>query len=495
MNLEYLSAAELGKLVNRKVISPVEVIDYFGKRIEERNPSINAFTYINLDEAKAQAKGLETFMAKTGRYVGPFAGVPIALKDFLPSKKGWPATHGGVKSYQTIDLEDDIFYTTAKNLGAIAVGKTNAPAFGFRATTDNKMFGPTSTPFRVGYNSGGSSGGSAAAVGGLLVPLAVCGDAGGSTRVPCAWCNCFGMKPSAGLVPSVCRPDAWTATHPYCCGGYATRTVADSALLMSTAMQYDPRDPLSIPYDNKIESIISSDISDLRIGVTLDFDLFPHPEEEIANAVHQASQILRSAGCTVDYTKFKFNHSLETIEIAWLLDISIDTGLEFIFHKMRTGHDFLEENAADLPEEMIQWTRRAQKADMMDYYMFHEVRTDLLDAHIDAFSNCDIIIAPVTGCLPVKNATDGNTKGPDRISGQKVDPLIGFAYTYLENMIGFPAASVPVGLSKEGLPIGLQVIGRRYEDMNVYRIAYALEKLNPWNEWYEVAENELSKKC
>ena len=112
---------------------------------------------------------------------------------------------------------------------------------------------------------------------------------------------------------------------------------------------------------------------------------------------------------------------------------------------------------------------------------------------MNVFEDYDIILAPVTGCLPVENAIDRNTTGPDSISGCKVNPLIGFAYTYLENMIGFPAASVPIGLSKEGLPIGLQVIGRRYQDKNVYRVAYALEKLNPWYQWYEVAENGLSK--
>lgn len=493
MKLEKLSAVEIGKLVNSKLISPVDVIKYFENYISKHD-LMNAFVYTKFDEAIVEAQQQEAKLMK-GEYVGPFAGVPIGLKDFLPCKKGWPASHGGVKSYQTIDQEDDIFYSTARNLGAIAVGKTNAPSFGFRATTDNKMYGPTSTPFKLGYNSGGSSGGSAAAVGGLLVPLAVCGDAGGSTRVPSAWCNCFGMKPSAGLVPSVCRPDAWTATHPYCCGGYATRTVADSALLMSAAMKYDPRDPISIPYNNEISNIADSNIGDLKIGVTLDFNLFPHPDDEIANAIYQVADILRSNNCTVDDVQFHFTDSLEAIEWAWLLGISIDTGIEFSLKEKSTGHDLLAEHAEDFPEEMIYWTRLAQQANMLDYYTFHNIRTNILDAHLDVFEDYDIILAPVTGCLPVKNATDRNTTGPDSISGCKINPLIGFAYTYLENMIGFPAASVPIGLSKEGLPIGLQVIGRRYQDKNVYRVAYALEKLNPWYQWYEVAENGLSKQC
>ena len=490
--LEKLSAIELGHLVNRKQISPTESISYFADRIEKFNPLINAFVYTKIDEALAEARDQEFRIMRGGR-VGPLAGVPIGLKDFLPTKKGWTASHGGVRSLITVDQEDDIFYSTARNLGAIAIGKTNAPSFGFRGTTDNKMYGPTSTPFKIGYNSGGSSGGSAAAVASGMVPIATAGDAGGSTRIPAAWCHCFGFKPSAGLVPSVCRPDAWTATHPYCCGGYETKTVSDSALLMGYAIKYDPRDPLSIPTPANagVDPIIDSSVNNLKIGITFDFDLFPHPEQPICSAIHLITNTLRSLGCEVNVVNFKFNHSLEAIETAWLLGISIDTGIEFGLASRRTGHDFLTEHADDLPEEMIKWTRLAQQADMVDYYMFHEVRTDILDAHLKVFNDCDIIIAPVAGCLPVKNATDGNTKGPNEISGHKVDPLIGFGYTYLENMIGYPAASIPIVIGDEGLPIGLQIIGRRYQDANVYRVAYAIEKANPWCDSYQLAYNEM----
>ena len=221
MNLEELSAVQLGALVNNRQISPVEVMTYFQDRIEKRNPSINALVYTKFDEALAVAKNQEARIAR-GENLGPLAGVPIALKDFLPSKKGWTASHGGVRSFITVDEYDSVFCAACERLGAIAVGKTNAPSFGFSGCCDNPMYGPTSTPWKVGYNSGGSSGGSASAVADGLVGIAEGGDAGGSIRIPSAWCGCFGFKPSAGLVPSVCRPDAWAATHPYCCGGPIT---------------------------------------------------------------------------------------------------------------------------------------------------------------------------------------------------------------------------------------------------------------------------------
>ena len=217
---------ELGDMVNNKEISPVEVIDYFQKRINQRDPSLNAFTYTKFDEALEEAKSLESRIMK-GEYCGPFAGVPIGLKDFLPSKKGWTNSHGGVKSLIQVDNCDSEFYKAAKKLGAIAVGKTNAPAFGFSGACYNKMYGATSNPFDITRTSGGSSGGSAAAVADGLLLFAEGGDAGGSIRIPAGWCNLFGFKASVGSIPSYCRPDGWAATHPYCCNGALTKCVRD----------------------------------------------------------------------------------------------------------------------------------------------------------------------------------------------------------------------------------------------------------------------------
>lgn len=472
MELEKLSALELGELVNSKQVKPTEVISYFTGRIDSRNPSINAFVYTRIDYAMEKARKQEDRIMKDCNE-GPLAGVPFILKDFLPSKKGWTATHGGVKCYQTIDHVTSAFTRAAESLGAIAVGKANAPSFGFRATTDNKMYGPTSTPFKPGYNSGGSSGGSASAVADGLVQLGEAGDAGGSIRVPAAWCGVFGFKPSAGVVPSVCRPDAWTATHPYCCPGPVTRTVADAKVIFNAMRGYNPKDPISVP------SLLDSTVRPLRIGYTLDFNLFPIPDKEIVKVTEDVVNLLRSTKHSsiecVDLVAFDFKYSKQDMEYAWLRGISIDDAMnEHVQH-------LIEEHPEDFPEAVIKWTSIARKSTMEDYIKFHEIRTDILDAHLNVFDHYDIILAPVTGCLPVKNSDDGDTKGPSVISGEEVDPLIGFAYTYLENMTGMPAASIPIGLSKEGLPIGLQVIAPRYKDMDVFRLCEMLEQLRPWS--------------
>ena len=218
MRLECLSAVELAKLIKKGEVSCTEVIRYFADRISSRNAGINAFVYTKIDEALAEAALLEKSLLR-GIDPGPLCGVPVALKDFLPSRKGWTNSHGGVKALMREDPEDSMFFKAASAAGAIAVGKTNAPAFAFRGTTDNKLYGPTSTPFNTEYNSGGSSGGSAAAVADGLILIGEGSDGGGSLRIPAAWCGCFGYKASVGTIPSICRPDAWMATHPYCHNG------------------------------------------------------------------------------------------------------------------------------------------------------------------------------------------------------------------------------------------------------------------------------------
>lgn len=479
MNLETKSATELGWLVNTRKISPVEVIEYFRDRIAKRNPSLNAMVYTKFDEAIEEARKQEGQLVR-GEYLGPLAGVPVGLKDFLPSKKGWTASHGGVKSMITVDNEDSMFWSACKDLGAIAVGKTNAPSFGFSGCCDNLMYGPTHNPWNTEYNSGGSSGGSASAVADGLILVGEGGDAGGSIRIPSAWCGCFGFKPSAGLVPSVCRPDAWAATHPYCCGGPIAKTVLDAAYVIDKMYGYNPRDPLSVPIKINAVKERTQSIKGLRIGVTHNFNLFPDPEDEIVLPFDDVIRSLENIGAIVDDVTFNFKYSRAEIEEAWLTGICIDTAADLRIERSQ-GLDRFKENPDHFASEFMYWNNKTDKINLGDYRRFHEIRTNILDAHLDVFDKYDIILAPVSGCAPVKNGVNGVTQGPDSINGVPINPTIGFGYTHLENMIGTPAASVPVGLTSEGLPIGLQVIGRRYEDEKVFMIADKLEKAMPWN--------------
>lgn len=488
MQLEKLTGLEIGRLVNNRELRPKEVISYFLNRIKERNPSLNAFVYLKEEDALTEAQILEDKIMR-GEYGGPFAGVPVGLKDFLPSKKGWTHSYGGVKSVTCIDDADSMFYSAARKAGAIAVGKTNAPQFGFSGTCDNKLYGCTRNPFHLSYNSGGSSGGTAAAVADGLITFGEGGDAGGSIRVPSAWCSCFGFKASLGTIPSYCRPDGWSATHPYCFNGAITRTVADSAVMLNYMAQYNPLDPTSLPINagKDFLNLMAKPIKDWRIALTLDFDLFP-TDMEIRNLVYDAAMQLTTAGATVELVSFNFHHSLEEFAKIWFQSISIDTALELEQWK-NEGKDLIRDHRGELSEEFIYWNTVAAESDIHFFRKFNEVRTDILDAYERVFQDYDMILSPVTACNPVLNQTNGNTRGPREINGVAVDPIIGFAETFLVNFVGYPAASIPIGLNTAGLPVGMQIIGKQFRDEDVLAVARKFEMIQPWS--YDIPFNRM----
>ncbi|HXE26668.1 MAG TPA: amidase, partial [Roseiarcus sp.] len=205
----YMSAAEIAERVRRRSLSPVEIVESSIARIERRNPSLNAFVFKGFDDARREARAAEAAVM-SGAATGPLHGVPTAIKDLFDFKPGWPFTFGGVRAMK--DCVADwhcLFAERVERAGAIILGKTNSPTMGLRGTCDNYLFGPSRNPFDTRKNTGGSSGGSAAAVADGLVPFAEGTDAGGSIRIPSAWCNVVGFKPSAGRVPVVMRPNAF----------------------------------------------------------------------------------------------------------------------------------------------------------------------------------------------------------------------------------------------------------------------------------------------
>ena len=487
MELERLSGLELGALVNKGEIKPSEVIEYFERRIEARNSSLNAFVYTKFDDAYEEARKLEERIM-SGEDAGPLAGVPVGLKDFLPSKKGWTNSHGGVKSLIMEDVEDSEFYKAARRAGCIAVGKTNAPAFGFRGTCDNKLYGPTRNPFNTEYNSGGSSGGSAAAVADGMLTIAEGSDGGGSIRIPSAWCQCFGFKGSVGTVPSICRPDAWTATHPFCFNGAITKTVTDGAVMMNYMAHYDPKDPFSLPHPKRdFTELMKKPVKDWRIAFTPDFDIFA-VDPEIERIVTEAAYKFEQAGAHVDRVHFGFKHTSDEFADLWCRSISIDTSLDLYYWK-KAGLDLVGDHREELPEEFIYWNEKAFNSSVLDYRLFNDMRTEILDCQEKIFEDYDLILSPVTVCPPVKNADDMNTKGPEFVNGVKTEQLIGFCETFLVNFTGNPAASIPAGLTSEGLPVGLQIIGKKFRDEDVLAASYAFEQIAPWN--YDIPHNRI----
>ncbi len=491
MKLEQLSATELGALVNTKQISPVEVMNYFIERIQKRNKSINSFTYIKFDEALEEAHRLESKILR-GEYGGVFAGVPVGLKDFLPSKKGWTNSHGGVESLICEDDADSEFYKAARKLGAIAVGKTNAPAFGFSGACQNKLYGATANPFDITRTSGGSSGGSAAAVADGLLGLAEGGDAGGSIRIPSGWCNLFGFKSSKGTVPSYCRPDGWTATHPYCFNGALTRTVEDSAAIMTEMAQYNPRDPISLPINaNKdFVQLMNKPVDKMKVGFTLDFDLYPAVDSDVENTIIEAVSALTQAGVSIEPVKFKWNHRLSEMMYCWAWAISVDSTWD-IMKWRRKGFDLIKDHKDELPEEFIYFYEESYKADISYLKEFNGIRTDILDKFEDAFETYDFIISPTSICKPMKLSDNGRCL---EVNGKYLDPsinFISFGETPLVNFVGYPAASVPAGMTPDGLPVGMQVISKMFHDEDIFALARTFEQIHPWKQNFEKAYNRM----
>lgn len=481
-NLKHLSAAQIGRAVNSKQLSPVEVVEYFIERIHNYNQSLNAFVYIKADQAYDIARKQEKAIL-AGETLGEFAGVPFALKDFLSSKKGWTHSFGGLRCLTQEDKYNSKFCSAMEQAGGIALGKTNSPTYGFRGTCDNKLYGPTHNPFNLEYNSGGSSGGSASAVAGGLIPIAEGGDAGGSIRIPAAWCNCFGYKPSVGTIPSVCRPDAWAATHPYCFNGGITKTVEDAVILLSYMAKFNRRDPLSVPNNYDFMKCMEKTVKGMRIAYTADFGIF-QVDPEVSQIVEKAAKRFEEAGAIVEPVSFNFMSTLAELAEAWCYGICIDTAIEFEQYRL-AGNDYFEKYAQEFPQDFIEWNRKVAKSNILDLYNFNIKRTEILDNIDDMLSKYDLIISPTSACLPVLNADDGDTKGPETINGKKVEPLIGFAETFLANMSGNPAASIPAGFSASGLPVGMQIIGNRFDDDLVLRACAVFEKLQPWQDAYK----------
>lgn len=484
----FMSATDMSAVVRRKEVSPVELTQYFLKRIEERNPSLNAFVYTDPEKALERARQIEAKIM-AGESAGILAGVPTAAKDFIPSLPGWKGSFGGIKGLA--HMEDTHYSTYSKcflDEGAVFLGKTNSPSFAFRGTCDNLLYGPTCNPFDTTRNSGGSSGGSSAAVADGLLPIAQGSDGGGSIRIPAAWCSLYGFKASVGTISNAPRPNAFGLSYPYCFEGAQTRSVADAALALNAMAGYDPFDPNSRDYGNiDYISALSGSIKGKRIGFTADFGIFP-VDQEIKDIVEKAARAFEDAGAIVEPVQFNFTHTAFEFAECWCRLISIGGGIDSFEDFKAIGYDLLKDYAQDLPNELIYWINDAYSRSYVDFFRDQTIRTQVYDEIQKAFQTYDYIVSPVTACHPVKNDPNRNTLGPAEINGEKVEPLIGWCLTFFCNFTGHPAASIPAGLSKDGLPVGMQLIGRRFDDMSVLTASAEYERIRPWTHIYELTQ-------
>src|SRR4051794_29178886 len=404
--LAYMTVVELAGRIRRLELSPVEVLDATIERIEARNPSLNALVYLGFDDARAAAREAEAAVQR-GDALGRLHGVPSAIKDLFDFKPGWPATFGGIPSLR--DFKPETYCAFAERVeqaGGILVGKGNSPVMGLRGVCDNPLFGPSCNPFDTSRNTGGSSGGCAAAVADGLLTFAEGTDGGGSIRIPASWCGVYGYKQSFGRVPYIARPNAFGGTDPFLFEGPLTRTVEDAALVLTAIAGYDPRDPLAIDDPQDFTAAVRRSVKGMRIAYTRDYDVFPI-DRRVADVVADAVRVFEEAGAHVEEAPLGIKRDQRELSDLWcrlIMPINVATieGLKGM------GFDVTE----DLPAQYREWLDRGYQLTALDIANDQAMRTEVFDAFQDVFSRYDLIVGPTLSALPVINGDDGNTVGP-----------------------------------------------------------------------------------
>jgi amidase/aspartyl-tRNA(Asn)/glutamyl-tRNA(Gln) amidotransferase subunit A len=484
--LAYLSIRELSGLIHSRQLSPVEAVEASLGRIRARNESLNAFVYLNEEYALDAARAAEARLL-AGDDAGPLMGVPTAIKDLNDSRPGWKGTLGGIPALKSYVI--DAYCSFAERMekaGAIALGKTNSPTMGFRGICDNYLFGPTRNPFDLTRNSGGSSGGSAAAVADGMVPFGEGTDGGGSIRIPAAWCGVFGFKGTSGRVSRLSRPSAFSLSPLFTFEGCLTRSVEDTAFVMEALCGPDDRDPYSLPDRVDWLGSLQGGVRGLRIAYSPDLGVFP-VEPRVRETVERAARAFEEGGAVVEDVKLDLHRSAEELGDLWCR-LMIPTSIVRVEKLKSAGIDLRRDYPADLAPEITYWMDIVEGQTIMDAVADGEARTEVYDAVQGAMAGYDLLLAPTLACLPVENGTDGNTLGPAEINGVPVNRLIGFCPTFFFNFTGHPAASVPAGLVEGKWPVGLQIIGRRFADADVMRASAWYGEARPWRETYRQVE-------
>lgn len=481
--LAYTSAAELAARIRRRDLSPVEVVDAFIARIEERNPSLNAFVFEGFEDARTDAKRAAEAVV-SGQELGLLHGVPTAIKDLFDFRPGWPSTFGGVRAFKEFIADNWCVYAERMHAdGAILMGKTNSPIMGFRGTCDNPLFGATNNPFDTSRNSGGSSGGGAASVADGLLPVAEGTDGGGSIRIPAAWCNVFGYKASFGRVPCIVRPNAFGNSTPFIFEGPLTRTVEDAALALNVLAGYHPDDPYALDEKRDFTASLRRSVKGKRIAYSPDFGVYP-VDRRVSEVVADAVLAFEEAGAHVENVNVELPFDQQELSDLWcrqIMLVNIDTFENFKLN----GIDLLADHRDDFPIQYIEWMEETRAMSIAELSRDYRMRTAVYDAIQAVLATHDLLVTPTLATLPVKNADDaGATVGPRAINDVEVDELIGWCMTYFTNFSGHPSASVPAGLS-EGLPVGMQIVGRRYADEDVLAASAAIERIRPWQQHYQ----------
>lgn len=457
----FLPALTLRRLYQARELSPVEVVDAVLERIDRLNPVLNAYLTVTADLARARAQASEDRWRR-GEPAGPLDGIPYSVKD-LEETAGVRTTYGSKWFERYVPSRDGVVAERLKAAGGVLLGKTNTPHFGHKDSCDNLLGPPCRNPWKLDRTPGGSSGGAGAAVVAGLGPLAHGSDGAGSIRIPAALCGVVGVKPSLGRVPYHPNPDYWAARSTH---GPLARTVRDAALMLSVLAGPDPRDPLSI--DAPPEDYVAACEGDLRgLRVAWSPDLGSAAvDSEVAAIAERAARRFEELGCRVEAPPVRWPASQEFHRILW------EVG-------MAARHaDRVQERPEWIEPTLLRMVLHASQVSALQYGRALLARTGFYVAVQEFFEDYDLLLTPQ---MPVAAWSVVPGEEPQEIGGRRgVTMYDRLAFTYPFNLTGQPAVSVPCGMTHEGLPVGLQIVGRWHSDALVLRSAAGFEALQPW---------------
>jgi Asp-tRNA(Asn)/Glu-tRNA(Gln) amidotransferase A subunit family amidase len=454
----FLSALELRERYERRELSPVEVAEAILRRIEHFNPRLVAFITVTADLALDQARAAERAYGLGGN-PGLLAGIPVSLKDLTPTK-GIRTTRGSLLYEDWIPAEDSPFAERAHAAGAVLLGKTNTPEFGWKADTTNRIVGSTHNPWQYGMTAGGSSGGAAAAVAAGMGPLAQGSDGGGSIRIPSSYCGIFGHKPSFGLVPQFPPSAFGDLSHL----GPMTRSVRDAALFLAAIAGGDPRDRLS--WSSGINYVASCDggITGLRVAWSPDLG-YATLDPAVREATERAARRFEDLGCHVEEAGPGLGRP---DDIWWKLWISGNAAVHIDdFDRVRDQID-----PGRIP--LIEQGRELTGPELAQQQILRNAYYTGMQQFMERY---DLLLTPTMATT----AFPAGHNGPTEIAGKPMAYGGDWApFCSPFNLTGQPAATVPCGFDEAGLPIGLQIVGRWHDDATVLRASAAFETVAPW---------------
>jgi len=456
--LNWLSAAKLVKAYKKRKLSPVEVARACLDQIARHDQALNAMCLVDEKSALKQAKASEARWHK-GKPLGAVDGVPALIKDLI-LVKGWPTLRGSktVDRKQAWD-QDGPAVARLREEGAVLLGLTTTPEFGWKGVTDSPLTGITRNPWDITKTPGGSSGGSAAAIAAGYAPLALGTDGGGSIRIPAGFSGIFGHKPSFGRVPAWPLSPFGTVAHT----GPMTRHVEDAALMLNVIAKPDARDWHSLPYDKRdYTRRLDKGVKGLRIAYS---PALGHAavDPEVEAAVKQAVKVLRSLGAKVETVDPGFADPAPIFRVLWW------SGARALLGRLpKEKKALLDPGLADVVKQSMEITPE-------DYFDAVKARGALGTQMRQFMENYDLLVTPT---LPIP-AFEAGKLAPDHDGTGKWVNWTPFSYPF--NLTQQPAASVPCGFTKAGLPIGLHIIGRMFDDASVLEAAYAYEKASDWH--------------